>query len=195
MPYLMDNQARTAELVDATLHLAATQGAQAVTLRKIAGVARLSPSSVVSQLTNRHRLVDLMTKLIGLRVVEAVDHGGRRHGLAALIPDEERLPLVRAWLVMVELTRHDEAQSEGVLGVERELRDVVGLLVRAAAPDELAVDRQAHDDRVELVVSLAVGLWWAMAAGTSPMPVDRARALFALHCESLGLVRPLPGAA
>jgi AcrR family transcriptional regulator len=43
-------------VVDATIHLVATQGTAGFTIRKIAAVARLSPSSVTSHLENKARM-------------------------------------------------------------------------------------------------------------------------------------------
>ena len=70
MPYLMNTRERVDLLTDAAIHLIDTEGAGALTLRKLAALMRLSPSTLTSHLINRHRMIDLVTKNVASRLID-----------------------------------------------------------------------------------------------------------------------------
>ncbi|MBZ5737250.1 TetR/AcrR family transcriptional regulator [Nocardioides mangrovi] len=180
MPSLIDPGGRVDDLVNACLHLIDTEGVTALTVRKMAAVLRLSPSSLSAHLTNKHRMLDLVTKRVGMRLVRVIDYRVHRDGAAALVPDDDTLPFVRAWLGLVELSRADEVTGAGVGLLDEELQAAV----------ESAYTRKRHDPDVEILCCVATGLWAAMCAADRPMSADRARDLITRAEASLGLALP-----
>ena len=175
MPYLMDTGARVADLTDATIHLVTTEGLAAVTIRRLADVMRLSPSTLTSHLTSKRRMVHLITGNLGDRVVDLIDRRTRYRGLAGLVPDEADLPVVRSWLAMVELTRTDLGTSEVVTGHQRDVAATVRWAVRPPLEPLVA----------DAVTAVARGLWTAMCATDDPMSGDHARAVLARATDAL----------
>ena len=66
----MDTGGRVDELTDAAVYLINTEGIGSLTIRKIAVVAHVSPSSVISHLENKQRVIDLVTKRIADHIGE-----------------------------------------------------------------------------------------------------------------------------
>jgi len=163
----MDHGARVADLTDATIHLVTTEGLAAVTIRRLADVMRLSPSTLTSHLTSRRRMLHLITCNLGDRVIDLVDRCTRYRGLPGLIPDDDDLPVVRTWLAMVELTRTDVGTGTAVTAFERDLAAFVRSVQRPSR-EPLVVDAVAASAR---------GLWTAMCATADPMTGDHARAV------------------
>ena len=94
MPHLFDNDDRVDDLTNAAIHLLDTEGITAFTLRRLAAVARVSPSSVASHLDNKARMTDLITKRISDRMVRALRDAIRRNGALGLLPEDELLPVI-----------------------------------------------------------------------------------------------------
>jgi AcrR family transcriptional regulator len=178
MPHQMDTGHRLDELTDAAVYLVTSEGIGALTIRKVAAVARLSPSSVTSHLENKQRMIDLVTKRIADRLDHQLGSRVRRNGALGLIPDDEALPLVRTWLAMCELARGDDALAESVSYLEQGQRDLVQWACRLAPRDELTLDA---------VQALVVGVWTAMCARTEPMPSARAVVVLRHVCTALGV--------
>jgi AcrR family transcriptional regulator len=176
MPYLMDTDGRVDELTDAVVYLINTEGIGSLTIRRIAAVARVSPSSVISHLENKRRVTDLVMKCIAARLDGRLATRVRYDGVLALVPDETALELVRAWLGMCELARGDDALAASVAYVERSQRDLVQWACRLAPDDSLTLDTMQ---------SLVIGVWTAMCARIDAMPAARAVAVLRLACAAL----------
>ncbi|MEP9365350.1 hypothetical protein ABLE68_20455 [Nocardioides sp. CN2-186] len=179
MPRLFDHDHRVDDLTSAAIHLLDTEGITAFTLRRIATVARVSPSSVAAQLDNKERMTRLITHRISARLLDEIRYSIREHGPARLVPDDELLPLVRSWLAMCELARGDDALAPVVAHVQEEEHR---WLIQSAC-------RLAHDDRVGMDVlhSLVTGLWMARCARTDPMSYEDALNALLHACRALGV--------
>jgi AcrR family transcriptional regulator len=178
MPSLMNSADRVDHLVSAVVHLIETDGVEAVTIRRIAGVMRLSPSTLTSHLTDKRRMIDLVIKGVETRLTRSIRARSLRYAVCALIPDDEDLPLVRAWLALTELARADDELSEVVASGDDELRDLVGRLARVRAAD---------DPTLDALRAVVIGLWVARCAGADPMPTDRAIGVLRHACAALGI--------
>lgn len=178
MPYLMDTGSRVDELTDAAVYLINTEGIGALTIRKIAAVAHLSPSSVTSHLETKQRVIDLATKRIAHRLDHQLDLRVRYDGVLALVPDDDTLELVRAWLAMCELARGDEALAESVAYLEQGQRYLVQSACRLAPDDNVTLDA---------MLALVVGVWSAMCARVDPMSSAQANAVLRHACTALGV--------
>jgi AcrR family transcriptional regulator len=178
MPELMDHGYRVDELVRATIHLINTEGIESFTIRKLAVVAGMSPSSVISHLENKGRVTDLVTKGIADRLARELTIGVRRRGALALVPDQDALPLVRAWLAMCELARGNDALADSVAYLEEEQRYLFEWGCRLGPEATVTVDAMR---------ALVVGLWTAMCARSEPMPAAQASAALRQACEALGV--------
>jgi AcrR family transcriptional regulator len=176
MPYLMDTRDRVEVLTDAAIHLIETDGVTALTVRKLAGVMRLSPSTLTSHLTDKHRMIDLVTKTVGSRLVRSLELGAIRHGILGFVPEDEDLRLVRAWLAMSELARADDQLGGGIAHIERELRDALASVARVPASDTLTLDALA---------AVVTGLWTARCDRVEPSSAGRARAILRHACAAL----------
>ncbi len=148
-----------------------------LTIRKLADVLRCSPSTLTSHLETKHRMVHLITLKVGQRVVDYVDHRGRRQGIDALVPADHQLPVVRTWLALAELARADDVTGGGVAALEHQLREAVRWACGLDAADEATTDA---------LLAVTVGTWWAMCAHTDPIPSDRARTALRHACLALG---------
>jgi len=182
MPYLMDTGIRVDELTDAAIYLINTEGIGSLTIRKIAAVAHLSPSSVTSHLESKRRLIDLATKVIAGRLGQRLGSRVRYDGPLGLVPDDDALPLVRAWLAMCELARGDDALAGSVAYVEQSQRDLVAWACRLAPDDEVTLDAMQ---------ALVVGVWTAMCARVDAMSSARAVAVLRHTCAALEVVSEL----
>jgi AcrR family transcriptional regulator len=174
----MDTGARVDELTDAAVYLINTEGIAALTIRKIATVARLSPSSVISHLDNKSRLTDLVAKRIAERLDRQLGARVRHVGVLALVPDEGALELVRAWLAMCELARGDDALAVSVAHVEQSQRDLVQWACRLTPDDDLTLDAMQ---------AFVIGVWTAMCARIEPMSAARALTVLRRTCAALGI--------
>ena len=187
MPLAIDNSSRIDELVSAAVHLIDTAGIEAFTLRRLAGAVRLSPSTLLAHLDSKHRVVDLITKRVGDSLVWSVEQSSIRAGMAAVVPDEELLPYVRAWLGLSELAASDDDRHAAVARIDADLRHVLGRVAGLAADDRAGRDALA---------ALTRGLWVARCSRTRPMTEARALAALTHVCTALGVaVRPAPDAA
>ncbi|GAA4728929.1 hypothetical protein GCM10023350_10140 [Nocardioides endophyticus] len=178
MPYLMDTGGRVDELTDAVVYLINTEGIGSLTIRKIAAVAHVSPSSIISHLENKRRVTDLVMKCIAGRLDRRLATRVRYDGVLALVPDEGALGLVRAWLAMCELARGDEELAVSVAYLEQGQRGLVQWACRLAPDDEVTVDA---------VQALVVGVWTAMCARIEPMSSARAVVVLRHACAALGV--------
>ena len=178
MPYLMDTGGRVDELTDAAVYLINTEGIGSLTIRKIAAVARLSPSSVTSHLDNKRRLTDLVAKRIAERLDHQLGLRVRYDGALGLIPDDETLELVRAWLAMCELARGDDALADSVACLEQGQRDLVQWASRLAPDDQVTLDAMR---------AVVIGVWTAMCARIEPMSSTRADVVLRHACTALGV--------
>jgi AcrR family transcriptional regulator len=178
MPQLMDHGDRVDELVRATIHLINTEGIGSFTLRKIAAVARVSPSSVTAHLENKRRLTDLVMKGIAVRLDRELSYGVRRQGVIAFVPGDTVLPLVRAWLAMCELARGDDELAIAVAYRENEQRYLVQWGCRLA-PGDIVTLVTMH--------ALIGGLWTAMCARSDPMTPEQAEAALRHACAVFGV--------
>jgi AcrR family transcriptional regulator len=187
VPYLMNTSSRVDDLVEAAIHLVDTEGVEALTLRKLAGAARVSPSTLLAHLGTKHRMIDLVTKRVGDGLVESVVRRSIRIHLEAAVPDDELLPVVRAWLALSELARADDDRHAAVARIEADLRHALGRIARLPAADEAERDALA---------ALTLGLWSARCSRTAPMSEHRARAVLHRVCDALGIdARPAPDVA
>jgi len=178
MPYLMDARDRVDELTDAAVYLINTEGIGSLTIRKIAAVAHLSPSSVISHLENKQRVTDLVTKRIADRLDQQLGSRVRYDGPLGLVPDDEAQELVRAWLAMCELARGDAALAESVAYLEQGQRDLVQWACRLAPGDNVTLDAMQ---------ALVIGVWTAMCARIEPMTQARAVVVLRHTCAALGI--------
>jgi AcrR family transcriptional regulator len=184
MPELMDHGYRVDELVRATIHLMNTEGIESFTIRKLAAVARVSPSSVISHLENKARVTDLVTKLVSRQLEDELTSGVRRRGVLAFVPDDTAapedpvLPLVRTWLAMCELARGNDDLAACVAYLEDQQRYLFEWGCRLGPEDAVTVDA---------VRALVTGLWTAMCARSEPMSAARATAALRRACEALGV--------
>ena len=178
MPYLMDTGDRVDHLVNATIHLINTEGIQSFTIRRLAAVARLSPSAITSHLESKWRMTDLFTKRIADRLDHAIRVNARRRGVFAFVPDDELLPLVRAWLAMCELARGDDGLAVGVESMQRMLADQMHLACRLGPDDDVLLDT---------VHALIVGIWTARCARSGPMSSEQADAVLRCACTALAV--------
>lgn len=186
MPRLNDPRTRVDEITAAVVHLLDTEGTGAISLRRIAGVLGLSPSTLLSHLDSTHRILDLVTKRLGCALVEDIESSLRFRGLQAVVPDDDLLREVRAWLSLGELARADADREAGVDLIRSDLRQVLG---HAAG---LPVD----DCRRDALAALVHGLWVARCSRTAPMTQGRAREVVSDVCTALGIgERPEPDAA
>ena len=174
---------RVDALTDAALHLIETEGLEALTLRRLAAVMRLSPSTLTSHLTSKHRMIDLITKRTGQRLLTSIEVRLSRVGLAAFVPDEDQLTLVRGWLALSELARTDEETGLAVVDLESELRHTLGWAGAVPARDELT--------RIALH-GLTTGLWRAMCAPAEALSEHQARDVLRHACAALGVTVPDP---
>ena len=178
MPYLMDTGDRVDHLVNATIHLINTEGIESFTIRRLAAVARLNPSTITSHLDNKWRMTDLFTKRVAERLHRAIGSNVRLAGVLAFVPDDELLPLVRTWLAMCELARADDGHSSGVASKQREFADLLHWACRFGPDDEIVLDAM-H--------ALVVGIWTARCARIEPMTSERATAVLRHACTGLGV--------
>jgi len=176
VPHLMNTRDRVELLTDAAIHLIETDGVTALTVRKLAGVMRLSPSTLTSHLTDKHRMIDLVTKTVGGRLVRSLELGALHHGIFGFVPEDEDLRLVRAWLAMSELARADDQLGGGVAHIEQELRDALASDARVASSDTLTLDA---------LTAIVRGLWTARCDRVEPIPAARARAILGHACAAL----------
>ena len=75
MPYVINTGRRVDELVSAAVYLIDTEGIGALSLRRLAAAARLSPSTLLNHLDSKERIVDLVTKRVGDGLVWTVRAG------------------------------------------------------------------------------------------------------------------------
>lgn len=186
MPRLIDPRTRVDDITAAVVHLLDTEGAGALSLRRIAGVLRLSPSTLLFHLDSTHRILDLVAKRLGDALVEELACSVRWRGMEAVVPDDDRLPEVRAWLGLAELARADADREAGVDRIRADLRAVIGHA--AGLP---------HDDvGRDVLAALVHGLWVARCSRTAPMTEERGRQIVGHACAALGVgARPEPDAA
>lgn len=186
MPRLIDPRRRVDEITIAVVHLLETEGAGALSLRRIAGVLNLSPSSLLSHLGSTHRILDLTTKRLGDALVQEVEGSLRWRGMESVVPGDDLLPEVRAWLILGELARADADREAGVDLIRQDLCAVLGR----------ATGLPPHDGRRDAIAALVHGLWVARCSRTAPMPERRAHEIVHQVCAALGVaVRPEPDAA
>lgn len=179
MPYLMNQGDRVDDLVNAAIHLIRTEGIGAFTIRKLASVVRVSPSSLVSHLEHKKRITTLVTHRMGDRLERELWMRVRRGGTAGLVPDDDDLlAVVRTWLAMTELGRADDDLAAAVAVREEALAEVVR--------DGFRLE---HDDVVtsQTLYALMVGLWTAMCARRAPMPPEVARTILRHLCTRMDL--------
>jgi AcrR family transcriptional regulator len=176
MPHLLDTHDRVEMLTDAAIHLIETDGVTALTVRRLAGVMRLSPSTLTAHLTDKHRMIDLVTKTVGSRLVRSIEFGGLREGISGFVPEDEQLRLVRAWLAMSELARADDQLGSGAAGIEQDLRDALAAVARLRVRDTLTLDA---------LVAVVNGLWRARCDRIEPIAATRARAVLRHACAAL----------
>lgn len=187
MPYLMNTSDRVDALVEVAIVLVESEGVEALTLRKLASRLGLSPSTLTSHLTNKHRMIDLIAKRIGSAIVRSVEAESVRRGLDAAVPDDDLVPAVRAWLALSELARADDDMDAGVARIRADLRHLLGWIGRVPPGDEVTRDALA---------ALTAGIWEARCSRTEPMTARQARAVLRHVCAALGVrVEPEPDAA
>lgn len=183
MPYLLDTGDRVDHLVNATIHLINTEGIQAFTIRKLAAVARLSTSAITSHLENKWRMTDLFTKRIALRLHRAIKDKAWREGVLAFVPDDDLLPLVRAWLGMCELARADDGLGDGLAYAQEAFVDLLQQTCRLN--DDAGVDDELV---LQTLHALVVGIWTARCARSEAMTREQAADVLRHACASLGVL-------
>ncbi|MEQ7848990.1 TetR family transcriptional regulator C-terminal domain-containing protein [Nocardioides kribbensis] len=142
MPRILDTTYRVQELTAAVSRLVTRDGVEALSLRRIAAEADLSPSTVLHHLGGRERLMQLMCVRAWAGVRATSDFGGRGRGdgpLATLLPDgEEGRRAVRVWLALCELARADDALAAAVAQARTQERHWIRHLT--GLDDEVALD-------------------------------------------------------
>jgi AcrR family transcriptional regulator len=176
MPHLMNTRERVDLLTDAAIHLVETDGVTALTVRRLARAMRLSPSTLTSHLTDKHRMMDLVTKEVGDRLVRSVESGALRHGIAGFVPDDEQLSVVRAWLAMCELARAHDGLAGGVADTTDELQRALARVARVHPGDQLTLDT---------LTAIVTGLWAGRCDRLEPIPAASARAVLRHACGAM----------
>ncbi len=109
MPLLIDTESRTGLLVHAINDILIESGPAGLTVRNIAQVSRVGPSSIYGQMGSREHLLRVAAgttcraRLTSLRVETEVD------GILAFLPrDADEILETRAWLAWLELWRVED---------------------------------------------------------------------------------------
>ncbi|KQP63465.1 TetR/AcrR family transcriptional regulator [Nocardioides sp. Leaf285] len=180
MPRILDTTYRVEELAAAVSRLVTRDGVEALSLRRIAAEADLSPSTVLHHLGGRERLMQLMCVRAWAGVRATSDLGGRGRGdgpLATLLPHgEEGHRAVRVWLALCELARADDALAAAVAQARTQERHWIRHLT--GLDDEVALD---------VLQGLVDGLRVALCDRQEPWSPQRA--LDALGWATIALLR------
>ncbi|WP_395695165.1 hypothetical protein [Nocardioides sp.] len=184
MPYLMDRSERVDRVAAAAVHVIETEGLGALSVRRIAGVLNLNPSTLLAHLTDKTRIVGLVISRVGDQLVSSLRGAAVRRGAPALVLDSETLRLARAWLALVEMARADDGLGAIVAAREVDLGRAIGAVAGLSAHDALTRD---------VVVCAVSGLWAARTARCDPMPAERAEEVLRHLLRALGLPTEPPG--
>ncbi len=115
---------------------------------------------------------------VGAWVASSIRSHVDQVGSDGVLPDQEMLPIVRAWIGLGELARSNE-----VLG---EVYAYCGEDVRHAILSAFALD---GDDVVtgQTLEALVIGLWTSMCARCKPMPLEHAQLILRHLCIRIGV--------
>lgn len=163
-------------------------GIQALTLRRIASGIGIAPSTLVTQFTDRARLVHWFCVTMAKRRTWRLDGSAGAGSMERLLPrDREGLDQESVWSAVCELGRTDESVGDIVQGHHAEVRHVVAYVLRVRAAQEGDLDDVGRvvapdPDEVALLAALLEGLSAAMVRRLDPMPLAEATRL--LHRQA-----------
>jgi AcrR family transcriptional regulator len=178
MPYTANPADRVDDLALAAVRLISAEGVAALTVRRLAADGRVSPSALINHFENKQRILRLVTQRIGDRLVRATRDSVRRRGSAGVLPDQDTLPWVRAWLALGEIGRSDTAIGQVVVGWEEEIQYEVAEAFHLSS-DDVVTGQTLH--------ALVIGLWTQMCAEPTPMPADHADTILRHLCSRIGV--------
>lgn len=175
MPVLIDTESRTGTLVQAINDVLTERGPAGVTLRLIARLSGVSPSSMLHHFGSREHLLRVAAGRTGRQRIASLRVEAITDGVLAFVPrsDDEVLD-TRAWLAWLELWRCEQ---------------FLGRWIAEARADELALLARVTGYRLtrpELDAALALidGLRVAVCAPVAPMPPHEARQILSAHLGS-----------
>ncbi len=192
MPWRLDTQTRTDEIVAAVYELVAVGGVAAVSYRAIALKIRLSHSTLHGHFPDRAHLLKIVAFRMSRKRLEQWSESIRVSGLGALVPDtEEDLKDSIVWLAMRDLAR-TEPMLTHVMAEARihELNVIYTALEACGVPFEVALEV------AEPLFVLLEGLESACTLGDDPMTSQRARELLeqvGVALTGTSVLRPMRG--
>lgn len=196
MPSTMDP--RRGEVVYASMAALMLQhGVEGLTMRPVAEGAGLAPSTLVSNFTDRRRLLAWFCVTTSRRRSRHWDAWAERHRLAGLLPrDGEALEIESIWSGVCELGRRRDDVADVVKGADEAERKWIRRLLA-----ERAVDRgenvvwgsgwKPDPEEVTMLVTVLAGLRAAMVRRDDPLALVDAVSLLERHLahEAVHLLR------
>src|SRR3954470_21593201 len=183
MPILIDTENRTGILVQAVNDILIESGPAGLTIRNIAKVSGVGPSSIYEQMGSREHLLRVAAgrttkaRTASLRVESAI------HGMPAFLPREpEEVLDTRAWLAWLELWRVEDFLSRWIAESRADER---ALLARAT-------DYQLVRNELDELLALVDGLRTAICAPVEPMRLETAHGILTKRCHTLPARRVSP---
>lgn len=188
MPRLIDTESRTDTLIAAVNDILATEGAAALTLRRVAKVSRVSTSSILHHLDSRERLVQISAARTArarrARFLAAQDRYDQERGLLALLPGSgDEVVDARAWLGWLELWRADPGLAPIF---DDHCQEMTWML------DQLTANRLSPT-QLAATLALADGLTIALCAPTRPLAREAADDALTGRLRGLGVMGDPPG--
>ncbi|WP_067434509.1 hypothetical protein [Nocardioides jensenii] len=192
MPRLIDTQTRAASLTIAINHVIATDGTPALSLRRIAEVSRVSPSTMVNDYGSREQLLRIAAHLTANDRLRQFVIGQPCTGLLALLPgsDPEHSDHVdavvqaRVWQGWMELWR-------SLPGLECRLQTHYTTLQEFLS---VLTEGRLSTTTINGILAMSEGLEQQMARPVTPLSPTAARELLARHLRHQGIpaapVRP-----
>jgi len=187
MPWILDSQSRTDEIVRAVQALIAESGLSAVTYRAIGARLRLSASTLHDHYPDRVHLLRVVTAQTARQREDRFLAQGH---LSALLPDSDddrRLALV--WMSLLDLARREPGLGIVVDEARGRERDLIRQVVDAARPH----GAPASHHQGEALQALVEGLTSAVTVGAEPM--THARAVELLDLTVTAILGPAAEAA
>jgi AcrR family transcriptional regulator len=161
VPRLLDPDLRTHQVVAAINHLIVDRGVDALSMREIGRVARLSPSSLFHHYGSREHLLRVAADQTGRARLVLMRTRLSVEGARAMLPaDDEDVLTARAWLGWCELWRSHHWMAAMV---ERVREEELGLLAQH-------YDYRLSRDDLDLLTALIDGLLVAICRPERPMP-------------------------